>query len=83
MIERKVTKNLLQALKGLSKDAAYDLLFHATRPSILHDIGGTPCVHETESDVQLVTVQPASSDTKDIRVLRKGHQLSFPLKEAQ
>lgn len=51
MIERKEMKNLLQALKGLSEDAAYNLLFHATRPSILHDIGSTPCVHETESNV--------------------------------
>jgi hypothetical protein len=82
-IERRERKNLLEALEGLPEDAAYNLLFHATGPSILHDVCGTPCVHEAESDVQFMAIQPASSDTKNVRVLRKGHQLSFPLKKAQ
>jgi len=74
---------LLEALEGLPEDTAYNLLLHAAGPSKLHDIGGASCVHESESDVQFVAVQPASSDTKDVWVLRKGHQLSFPLKKAQ
>jgi hypothetical protein len=74
---------LLEALEGLPEDAAYNLLFHATGPSILHDICGASCVHEAECDVQLVAVQPGSSDPKDVWVLRKGHELSFPLEKAQ
>ena len=30
-----------------------------------------------------MAVQPASSYTKDVWVLRKGHELSFPLEKAQ
>jgi len=30
-----------------------------------------------------MAVQPASSNTKDIWVLGKGHELSFPLEKAQ
>jgi hypothetical protein len=33
--------------------------------------------------VQFMTVQPASSYTKDVWVLGKGHELSFPLEKAQ
>lgn len=30
-----------------------------------------------------MAIQPASSNTKDVWVLRKGHELSFPLEKAQ
>jgi hypothetical protein len=35
----------------LLEDAAHNLLFHAARPCILHDVGGTTRVHEAEGDV--------------------------------
>ena len=65
--------SLLEALKGLLENTTYDILFHATGPCIVHDIGGTSCVHETESDMQFVAIQPASSDTEDVWMFRKGH----------
>lgn len=33
--------------------------------------------------MQFMAVQPASSYTKDVWVLREGHELSFPLEKAQ
>lgn len=33
--------------------------------------------------MQFVAVQPASSYTKNVWVLREGHELSFPLEKAQ
>jgi hypothetical protein len=41
----KMKKNLLEALEGLPEDAAYNLLLHAAGTSIVHDIGGTSCIH--------------------------------------
>ena len=76
-------RNLLEALEGLPEDAAYNLLVHTAGPGIVHDISGTSCVHEAKCNVQFMAVQPASSYTKDVWVLGKGHELSFPLEKAQ
>jgi hypothetical protein len=74
---------LLETLEGLLEDATDDLLLHATGPCIVHDVCGTSCVHEAESDVYFMAVQPASSDAKDVWMLGEGHELCLPLEKAQ
>jgi hypothetical protein len=50
-VNKAVDMEIIEALEGLLEDATDDLLLHATGPCIVHDVGGTSCVHESESDV--------------------------------
>ena len=77
------TGHALEAFQGLLQDAADDLLLHSTGPGVMHNVGGAAFAHQTEGDVQLVSVHPGPTDTQDVGVLGKGHQRGLSLEETE
>lgn len=73
----------LYPLKSLFEDALDDFFPHATHPTVMHNVGCASSIHETERDVEFVTVHPRPTYTKDVGMLRKGHELCLPLQELQ
>lgn len=74
---------LLESLKGLFQDTTDDFFVESSWPLIPHNVGDTACVHETHSDVQLMAVNPGTTDTKHVGVFRERHELSLVLQEAE
>ena len=73
----------LYPLESLLEDTFDDFLLHAACPPVVHNIRCASGVHETQGDVKFVAVHPRSTNTKDVGVFRKRHELRFPLQEFQ
>lgn len=74
---------VLESLERLGQDASDNLLFHATRPAVPHNICSAALVHEAEGNVKFVAGHPGAPDSQDVGVFGERHESGFSMQQIE